>query len=146
MSTERYRTLSDHETGLAASQCLAPPPALLNTGIRQFNAGEYFECHETLEDLWNEEHGPVRRMYQGILHIAVGLYHARRGNRHGTLTKLRSGLNYLAPFGEICQSVDLRQLRTDIQRILARLEADEGAPLDPALHSAPPRIRQINAP
>src|SRR5918992_5322278 len=32
--------------------CDDPPPPLLREGIAQFNRGEYFEQHETLEVLW----------------------------------------------------------------------------------------------
>ena len=41
-----------------------PPPALLH-GIEQFNAGEYWECHETLEGLWIAEHARGARPVPG---------------------------------------------------------------------------------
>lgn len=43
----------------------APPPLLLE-GIAQFNRGEYFEQHETLEILWRAEARPVRRPSTGL--------------------------------------------------------------------------------
>ena len=33
-------------------------------GIEEFNSGLYFECHETLEEIWLEEHGEDRKFYQ----------------------------------------------------------------------------------
>ena len=32
--------------------CDEKPPELFYTGLEQFNRGEYFEQHETLETLW----------------------------------------------------------------------------------------------
>ena len=56
------------------------PPKLLLEGIAQFNRGDYWECHETLEALWRREARPLRDLYQGILQVGVACYHIRRGN------------------------------------------------------------------
>ena len=59
--------------------------------IRQFNAGQWYECHETLEDLWIGEAGEVREFLQGTLQIAVALLHWRNGNYGGAVSVLTSG-------------------------------------------------------
>ncbi|GIW07892.1 MAG: hypothetical protein KatS3mg060_2697 [Dehalococcoidia bacterium] len=123
MSTERYRTLTASDVADAASACAAAGPPTLSLAVRQFDDGDYFACHETLEDLWRAEPGPVRRVYQGILHVAVGLYHLRRGNRHGAVTKLRSGLDYLAPFPSRCHGLDLGRLRAETTALVEAIEA-----------------------
>ena len=41
-------------------------------GIDEFNRQLFFECHETLEELWLEERGEDRKFYQGIIQIAAG--------------------------------------------------------------------------
>ena len=46
-------------------------PRLLK-GIEEFNQGLYFQCHETLEEVWLEEQGEDRLFYQGIIQIAFG--------------------------------------------------------------------------
>src|SRR6185503_4609752 len=51
--------------------CSAPLHPQAAEGLRLFNAGKYFEAHEALEDAWNEEAGPVRDLYRGVLQIAV---------------------------------------------------------------------------
>ena|SRR5205809_939656 len=87
----------------------APPPLLLK-GIEQFNRGEYFEQHETLELLWRAERRDVRRLYQGILQIGVAFLHLRRLNHHGAVYMLTRGAAYLAPFAPRCQGVDVAAL------------------------------------
>lgn len=100
----------------------APPPGLLH-GIAQFNAGEYWACHETLEDLWRPEPDHIRYLYQGILQIGVGFYHLRRGNWRGAVSKLRSGNAYLEPSAPACLGIDVARLRAETGAILATLGA-----------------------
>ncbi len=112
-----------------------PPPELLNA-IAQFNAGAFFECHETLEALWRATPEPGRALYQGILQVGVAFHHQRRGNYRGALRLLDAGLARLAPFAPICRGVDIAALLADAQRARAALlalgPARVGA-LDPAL-------------
>ena len=42
---------------------------------------DYYECHEVMEELWLEEGGDP--FHQGLLQVAVGLFHFRRENING---------------------------------------------------------------
>src|SRR6266851_9579912 len=90
--------------------CNEPPPPQLLDGIAQFNRGEFFEQHETLELLWRAERRDVRYLYQGILQIGVAFHHLRRLNHHGTVYMLTRGSAYLRPFAPACQRVDVAGL------------------------------------
>lgn len=109
-----------------SARCAEPPPPLLLTGILQFNAGEYWACHETLEELWRPEPDPVRYLYQGILQVGVGFYHLRRGNYRGAVNKLASGRAYLGPYAPACLRVDVARLLRDAGHVHDRLV--EGGP------------------
>lgn len=98
---------------MSCDACREPPPAALLEGIAQFNRGEFFEQHETLELLWRAETREVRRLYQGILQIGVAFHHLRRLNHHGTVYMLTRGAQYLAPFAPRCQTVDVARLIAD---------------------------------
>jgi predicted metal-dependent hydrolase len=102
--------------------CDDPPPALLVEGIAQFNRGEFFEQHETLELLWRAERRDIRYFYQGILQIGVAFHHLRRLNHHGTVYMLTRGPRYLAPFAPRCQRVDVQALLADAARALREVE------------------------
>jgi predicted metal-dependent hydrolase len=102
--------------------CDEPPPPLLLEGIAQFNRGEYFEQHETLELLWRAEQRDVRRLYQGILQIGVAFHHLRRCNHHGTVYMLTRGPRYLAPFAPRCQGIDVAALVESAARALTEVE------------------------
>jgi predicted metal-dependent hydrolase len=103
--------------------CEEAPPSLLLEGIAQFNRGEYFEQHETLEALWRAEAREVRRLYQGILQIGVAFHHLQRGNHHGTVYMLTRGAMYLRSFPTPCQGVDVAGLLAAAARALAAVEA-----------------------
>jgi len=92
-------------------------------GIEQFNQRAYFECHETLEALWNSEPGTIRVLAKGILQVAVGCYHLLRGNHRGALLKLASGADYLEPFAPRCRHVEVAQLIAAARRLHAEVLA-----------------------
>jgi predicted metal-dependent hydrolase len=89
------------------------PPHLLVAGVAQFNRGEYYEQHETLETLWRAERRPIRRLYQGILQIGVAFHHLRRGNHHGAVVLIERGLANVRPFGPACGGLDIDTLIRD---------------------------------
>jgi uncharacterized protein len=113
--------LARHRAARPSVTCRDVPPGALQRGIEQFNHREYFECHETLEGVWNEEPGPVRTLYKGILQVGVGCYHLLRGNYHGATVKLQSGAVYLEPFAPQCLGVNVAQLIADARRLRAAL-------------------------
>jgi len=102
--------------------CEERPPQALLEGIAQFNRGEYFEQHETLELLWRAERRDIRYLYQGILQIGVAFHHLRKLNHHGTVYMLTRGPNYLRPFTPTCQRVDVAALLRDAAAALGEVE------------------------
>jgi predicted metal-dependent hydrolase len=109
--------------GPPAARCGEAPAEGLLHAVEQFNRREYFECHETLEHIWNAEPGPIRTLYKGILQVGVGCYHLLRGNYRGATIKLQSGADYLEPFAPICMGVEVARLITEARRLHAALVA-----------------------
>lgn len=105
------------------ARCHDAPPAELLRGVAQFNQREYFEAHETLEELWNAEPDVCRVLYKGILQVGVGCYHLLRGNWRGATLKLRAGAEYLEPFAPACMGVEVGRLIADARRLVAEVEA-----------------------
>lgn len=103
-------------------ECNESPPGQLLQGIREFNRGNWFECHETVEDLWIGAVGEVRDFYQGLIQIAVALHHWRNGNFGGAISLLKGGVEYLSRVADRCQWVDVATLIADSNRMLAVLE------------------------
>ncbi len=97
--------------------CDETPPPLFYRGLEQFNRCEYFEQHESLEEIWILDQRPLRYLYQGILKIGVGFYKLRLGNYRGTVNHLNGGIAYLEPFGDECLGVDVARLIKDAAQI-----------------------------
>ena len=99
------------------ARCDDPPPPELLRGIDEFNAGEFFEQHETLELLWRATPGEIRHLYEGILQVGVGMHHLfKNHNFHGAVVKLDHGIQLLSAFPAVCHGVDVARLRRDAAR------------------------------
>lgn len=102
-------------------RCAEPPPAGLLEGIRLFNAGEYYECHHALEDIWRAEREPIRYLYQGILQIGVGFHHLGNANFRGATLLLQNGIDKTERYRPTCMTIDTDRLCTEAQRCLDAL-------------------------
>ena len=117
-------------------------PHELRQGVEEFNRAYFFEAHETLEDLWRGTSGPLRLFYQGLIQLAVALYHLSNGNRRGALNLLSKALDKLAAYQPVCQSIDVDALCRDACSWLDRVrQAGQGElRVDP---EQLPRIRWV---
>jgi predicted metal-dependent hydrolase len=126
------------------------PDSLYQLGIRYFNDCEFFEAHETWEELWTEYRGPARRYYQGLIQAAVALHHFGNGNIRGAKKVYATSRNYLEEYRPAYQGLDLDSFLAQYERCFKPvLESTEEFPrididpelipeihLDPALASA----------
>ena len=92
--------------------------------IAQFNSGDYYACHDTLEAIWNDSWQSDRAFYQGILQIAVGLYHLKSQNWHGAAILLGEGTSRLPSYLPEYQSIDVENLLEDSLHILRTVQTN----------------------
>jgi predicted metal-dependent hydrolase len=105
-----------------ATACAAPAPPEVVRAIHEFNAGEFFEQHETLELLWRATDDEIRHLYEGILQIGVGMHHLLKNrNFHGAAVKLDHGIRLLEAFPTVCHGLDIARLRKDAAAARKRL-------------------------
>jgi len=103
-------SLNDH--------CHEPLHPQAAEGLRLFNAGEYFEAHEALEDAWNAETGKVRDLYRGILQIAVVYLHITRRNYNGAVKVYARSQRWVKDWPEICKGIHVEELRRDAEVVI----------------------------
>ncbi len=107
-------------------------------GVEQFNQQEFYACHDTLEAIWMEAMEPQRTFYQGILQIAVALYHLGNANLRGATILLGEGSNRLRRYQPTYAEVDVTALVTQSTELLLRLQQaqlGEGEAIAPNLLS-----------
>jgi len=127
------------------SPCTQPPSPTLRAAVRQFNDGDYFVCHETLEELWLDAQEPLRSLYQGVLQIGVGLLHLERGNENGARTLLERGSQLIAPLAPRCLHLELDALLVQVREVRVLLD-DPNQPRPLSLAGRRPRITLAEAP
>jgi predicted metal-dependent hydrolase len=104
------------------SACSAPAPPELVKGIHEFNVGEFFDQHETIEALWRATPDEIRHLYEGILQIGVGMHHLLKNrNFHGAAVKLDHGIRLLEAFPEVCHGINVGRLRREAAAARAHL-------------------------
>ena len=92
--------------------------------FEQFNRGEYWHQHETLETVWRaEQDESIRNFYKGILQVGVGFYHITRRNYRGAVKVLTRGINYLRPYAPRCMGVEVRRLIDEATQVLEQVRA-----------------------
>ncbi|MBC8079678.1 MAG: DUF309 domain-containing protein [Gorillibacterium sp.] len=72
---------------------------------------DYFECHEVLEELWLKEGRSL--LYQGLLQVAVGLYHHRNDNLGGAFKLFTGAIEKLESYPSDALGIDLEKLRQE---------------------------------
>lgn len=92
-------------------------------GIDEFNQGLFFECHETLEEIWLEEHGEERRFYQGIIQIAAGYFKLEQGVPAGAIKLWHLGLEKVESYGPVYLGINLESFVRAVKENLIELEA-----------------------
>ena len=87
-------------------------------GLELFNAGHYFQAHESLEAAWRDETKPIRELYRGILQAAVVYLHVTRHNYAGAVKVYHRCQRWLNPWPEICRGVAVGELRRDLDAVI----------------------------
>ncbi len=98
---------------------------LLDKGVDEFNRGFFFECHDTLEELWSGLRGEGRGFVQGLIQVAVAFYHLGNANPAGAKSLLRRALSRFARYPSPYSGFDLDAHRAELTRWLARIEAGD---------------------
>lgn len=119
-----------------ARQCAQPLPPLARLGVEKFNAGAYYDQHNAFEKQWMEEPGPVRNLYRAVLQVGVAYYHLTRGNYAGGLRMLERSVQWFWELPDVCQGINVRQLREDaahVRSVLQAINPENPLPFDSSL-------------
>jgi len=110
-------------------------------GIAYFNACEFFEAHETWEELWKEYRGELRLFYKGLIQAAVALHHFGNGNIRGARKVYFSSRGYLSAYRPECCGLDLEKFLGQFDACFAEVAASQDQ--YPKIDIDPERIPEI---
>ncbi len=100
-------------------------------GVDEFNRGFYFECHDTIEDLWSGLRGPSRDFFQGLIQVSVAFYHLGNANLAGAESMARRALKRFERYPDRYFGFDLAAQRESLRLLRERI-----ARADPELAAA----------
>lgn len=67
-------------------------------GIEHFNALEFWEAHESWEELWLVADSEIEQYLQGLIQLAAAYHHVKRGTLRGAVRLFESALRRLDAF------------------------------------------------
>jgi len=120
-----------------------PPPNpddTLALAVSQFNSWRFWDCHETLEEIWRREGGQAAHFYKGLIKAAAGLHHLLRKNDRGASIVLQGAIDALTPFRPHHLGLDVEGLVCGLEKCLEMATGRQ--PLDLSLI---PHIRRADA-
>lgn len=91
-------------------------------GVEQFNQGQFYACHDTLEAIWIEAPQSKKNFYQGILQIAVALYHLSNRNWRGCVILMGEGMNRLRSYEPGYADLDLENFLLQTSQLHQHLQ------------------------
>lgn len=97
--------------------CQEQLPYHAKKGLEEFNRGEYFEAHDSLELAWMKDHGPGRELYRAVLQVAVAYYQVERANYEGAMKMFLRMRKWLYPLPATCRGINIERLRDDVQNV-----------------------------
>ena len=91
--------------------------SLFHEGLNYFRAGEYFEAHESWEELWSEYYLIDRRFIQGLIQLSVSFVHLENGNIKGAKSLLNKSTEKFLEIKGVQREIDVNNLLTQINQV-----------------------------
>ncbi|TCS83132.1 DUF309 domain-containing protein [Tepidibacillus fermentans] len=107
--------------------------------FEKFNEGEYYECHDLLEEIWLTDR--QNKFLQGLLQVAVAVYHFENGNIYGSRALFQSAYQYLQPYRPEYWDLDLEPVINFIEKALAVLPQERRISIDEVTKIDFPKIQ-----
>ena len=92
-------------------------------GVKLFNDGKFFECHEAWETVWLKAEGADREFLHAMIQATAALVHAQRGNWKGAQSVGRRAIGKLAALPEIVMRINATNFRLALEAFLSQTES-----------------------
>ena len=91
--------------------------SLFNEGLEYYRSGEYFEAHESWEELWSDFYLEDRRFVQGLIQLSVSFIHLENNNLKGAKSLLNKCKEKFMEFNHIQRGIDVGGLLSEINQV-----------------------------
>lgn len=79
----------------------------------KYNEGDYYTCHDLLEEMWLEERSNL--FLKGLLQMVVAQYHYSYGNVKGARLMMEVAEQYLGPYCPVHWNLDVEEVVTFVK-------------------------------
>ncbi|UOE93644.1 DUF309 domain-containing protein [Alkalihalobacillus sp. LMS39] len=88
----------------------------------KFNEGDYYTCHDLLEEIWMTEKDNY--FLKGLLQMTVAIYHYEYGNVRGARLMMQAAHQYIQSYRPKFWGVDLEEINDFIKTCLSIIPQD----------------------
>ena len=92
-------------------------------GVTAFRSGDFYLAHDLWEDVWHGYRRRDRLFLQGLIHVAVGGYHAQCRNARGAVSQFTKAIDKMNPYAPCHWGLD-------VVRLIERVELIRGDVVD----------------
>lgn len=85
----------------------------------KFNEGDYYTCHDLLEEIWMTDKSNT--FIKGLLQLAVSIYHYEYGNVKGARAMMQAAHHYLQMYRPYYWGIDLEHVNDFIESCLQKI-------------------------
>jgi predicted metal-dependent hydrolase len=87
--------------------------------FQHYHQGEYWEAHEVLEELWQQDR--ANDFYHGLIQIAAIMHQLDRGKVRGARKLSQTAIGYLSPFHPEHEGVSVKDVLLWLEHCLQKL-------------------------
>ena len=91
--------------------------SLFNEGLEYYRSGDYFEAHESWEELWSDFYLEDRRFVQGLIQLSVSFVHLENNNLKGAKSLLNKCKEKFLEFNDTQRGISVRALISEINQV-----------------------------
>ena len=90
---------------------------LYEEGFRHFKNHNYFEAHESWEELWSDYYNKDRKFIQGLIQLSVSFVHLENGNMIGATNLLKKAKEKFQQFKGSHRNINVSLLLAEIESV-----------------------------
>ncbi|MCF6409043.1 DUF309 domain-containing protein [Pseudalkalibacillus salsuginis] len=94
----------------------------------KFNEGDYYTCHDLLEEIWMTDKQNL--FLKGLLQMSVAIYHYEYGNVKGARLMFQRAIECFEPYPTYYWGLNTIELSDFVKECLERIPAIERVPFE----------------
>ena len=109
-------------------------------GIELFNRREFYDCHDTIEEIWLQESSDEQPFLQGLIQSAVAFHHYQHGKLGAARSMLILAIEKLEAYPRTYHQVQLAELLAELRAWKAGLDEAISLKTESSIPESFPRI------